>query len=110
MYGTNNSNTAVPYTITVYDGSAWHGNNYPIERQHHSGNRRLAKLDRMIARFGRKVAEARHDSIVHATAIIMERLRRVRRSGALLLTSVVRLVQRRGRVCGEANYYRVMLC
>ena len=82
--------------------------NYPLAPRPRS--RRLAKLDVMIAEFGRKFALARHESILYARRLVSERLWLARRLGPLLLSGEPREHQRRGRVCGESNYYRVMLC
>jgi hypothetical protein len=74
-----------------------------------SWSRRLASLDERIAEFGRKFAVARHESILAAREIVLGRLREMRRFGLPLLTGRT-LVRRQGRVAGESNYYRVMLC
>jgi len=72
-------------------------------------SRRLARLEEKIAELGRKLAIARHESILHAREIILERLWEMRRFGLPLLQGFS-LVRRQGRVAGESNYYRVMLC
>jgi hypothetical protein len=72
-------------------------------------SRRLARLEEKIAEFGKKLALARHESILHAREIVLERLREMRAFGLPLLRGFV-LVRRQGRVCGESNYYRAMLC
>jgi len=108
MYG-NGPMTNGPLVL----GDSWWANTTPTNTSWSVPaawkNRCLIRLDQMIAKFGKKLAIARHESILHAREIVLEDLRRVRRLGAPILKAVV-LVLRRGRVCGESNYYRAMLC
>jgi hypothetical protein len=85
--------------------------NFAPSESARSKNRQLARLCEMVAQFGEKVALARHESILWARRLIAEQLWLARRFGSsTLLSGEPRAHQRRGRVCGESNYYRVMLC
>lgn len=73
-------------------------------------NRRLARLEEAIRQLGRKLAMTRHLNILWAKALIDEAARWCRRLGAPPPPGLRSAPQRRGRVCGEANYYRTLLC
>ena len=112
MYGNSSTNVSTFWPITVItQAPLWASSlfNYystePLQITRHE-----ARLNRSIARFGKKLAIIIHANIAWAKLLFMEELRRVRRLGCPLLTSLTHLVQRRGRVCGESNYYRCMLC
>lgn len=107
---TNATNTTVPWTITIYQRPQWTFGNEPSFYPDRGLNRQLRRLREMVQEFGKKVAEARHANILWARQLIDEQLRWLRRFGTPMLAGLHQPVQRRGRVCGESNYYRVMLC
>jgi hypothetical protein len=86
-----------------------HRSNQPRLRRIWSDARRFRGLGEMIDRFGKKLAMVLHEARARGLAAYLERERLVRRFGVLTLSGVV-LERRRGRVAGESNYYRVMLC
>ena len=110
MYGTSNHTITIhsgPWTIVTQGTSLWSGTNYPIEVRR---SKRLTRFDKNLAEFGEKVALARYENIIWARRLIAEQDWWLRRIGTPVLAGLPRLVQRRGRVCGESNYYRAMLC
>ena len=109
MYG-NSTTVSTPWTITVGYTAPWASSNLSYSTEPFRVTRHADRLNRSIARFGKKLAIIIHANIAWAKLLFMEELRRVRRLGCPLLTSLTHLVQRRGRVCGESNYYRCMLC
>ena len=107
---TNATTTAwTPWSITIYRAPSWSSNNDP-QSYPERFNRQLRRLNYMIEQFGKKVALARHENIMWARRLIAEQDWWLRRIGTPVLAGLPRLVQRRGRVCGESNYYRAMLC
>lgn len=108
-----NTNSTTPYTVIVHSPLIRPYNSYPndtVKSRGWGSNRKLAGLDRMVKEFGKKVAMARHENIMWARRLIAEQDWWLRRIGTPVLAGLPRLVQRRGRVCGESNYYRAMLC
>ena len=110
MYGPSNNRGSTLFWEPLWTRT-WtrtRDGNAPSPRRN-SENRSLARLAEMIEKFGQKLAMARHESILHARKATLEKLQALRRFGAPLLAGVV-LPRRNGRVCGESNYCRVMLC